>query len=105
MKFSGRNPIKKHETLEDSVEDYADTIKQLGKTDSHFVAGGHFKSEAMETRNGQAEEFPVRTKDPTAECHATLDDALKLLMLNGLQSRRVSLNLISLAKTLNMLHW
>ena len=58
-KFSGQNPIKKHEIREDSVEDYAETIKQLGEIDSHFIAGGHLESEAIETRNGQADEFPV----------------------------------------------
>jgi spectrin beta len=39
--FSGQNLMKKHESLENAVEDYADTIRQLGDTSKELIKEGH----------------------------------------------------------------
>lgn len=39
--ISAQNLMKKHETLELAVEDYADTIRQLGETARQLQSQGH----------------------------------------------------------------
>jgi spectrin beta len=39
--FSGQNIMKKHESLENAVEDYAETIRQLGETSKELIKEGH----------------------------------------------------------------
>merc|ERR1712147_579523 len=45
--FSAQNLMKKHEILETSVEDYAETVRQLGETARQLISDGHPESEAV----------------------------------------------------------
>merc|ERR1719357_751616 len=74
--------MKKHEILETSVEDYAETIRQLGETARHLINEGHPESEQIGVRIGQVDKLYAGLKDLATERRAKLDDALKLFMLN-----------------------
>jgi len=80
--FSAQNLMKKHSTLESTVEDYADTIRQLGETSRQLIADDHPKKETIAVRIGQVDKLYAGLKDLAAERRAKLDDALKLFMLN-----------------------
>merc|ERR1719433_1499281 len=73
--FSAQNLMKKHGTLESTVDDYAETVRQL-------IADEHPKKEAIAVRIGQVDKLYAGLKDLAAERRAKLDDALKLFMLN-----------------------
>merc|ERR1712012_71435 len=80
--FSAQNLMKKHGTLESTVDDYAETIRQLGETARQPIADEHPKKEAIAVRIGQVDKLYAGLKDLAAERGAKLDDALKLFMLN-----------------------
>merc|ERR1711962_1046282 len=80
--FSAQNLMKKHGTLESTVEDYAETIRQLGETARQLIADEHPKKETIAVRIGQVDKLYAGLKDLAAERRAKLDDALKLFMLN-----------------------
>merc|ERR1740128_397558 len=80
--FSAQNLMKKHEILETSVEDYAETVRQLGETARQLISDGHPESEAIGIRIGQVDKLYAGLKDLATERRAKLDDALKLFMLN-----------------------
>merc|ERR1719410_2301265 len=80
--FSAQNLMKKHEILEATVDDYAETVRQLGETARQLIAEEHPDSEAIGVRIGQVDKLYAGLKDLAAERRAKLDDALKLFMLN-----------------------
>merc|ERR1719400_778341 len=80
--FSAQNLMKKHEILESTVDDYAETIRQLGETARQLIADDHPESEAINIRIGQVDKLYAGLKDLAAERRSKLDDALKLFMLN-----------------------
>merc|ERR1719264_1413151 len=80
--FSAQNLMKKHGTLESTVDDYAETIRQLGETARQLIADEHPQSESIGVRIGQVDKLYAGLKDLAAERRAKLDDALKLFMLN-----------------------
>merc|ERR1719187_2181372 len=80
--FSAQNLMKKHEILETSVADYAETVRQLGEEARQLIADGHPENEAIAVRIGQVDKLYAGLKDLAAERRAKLDDALKLFMLN-----------------------
>merc|ERR1711899_78423 len=80
--FSAQNLMKKHGTLESTVDDYAETIRQLGETARQLIADEPPKKEAIAVRIGQVDKLYAGLKDLAAERRAKLDDALKLFMLN-----------------------
>merc|ERR1719362_693983 len=80
--FSAQNLMKKHGTLESTVEDFASTIRQLGETARQLIADDHPQSESIGVRLSQVEKLYAGLRDLAAERRAKLDDALKLFMLN-----------------------
>merc|ERR1712012_758735 len=80
--FSAQNLMKKHGTLESTVDDYAETIRQLGETARQLIDDEHPKKEAIAVSIGQVDKLYAGLKDLAAERRAKLDDALKLFMLN-----------------------
>merc|ERR1712001_168030 len=80
--FSAQNLMKKHGTLESTVDDYAETIRQLGETARQLIADEHPQSEAIGVRLSQVEKLYAGLKELSNERRAKLDDALKLFMLN-----------------------
>merc|ERR1719362_89915 len=80
--FSAQNLMKKHGTLESTVEDFASTIRQLGETARQLIADDHPQSESIGVRLSQVEKLYAGLKELANERRAKLDDALKLFMLN-----------------------
>lgn len=39
--ISAENLMKKHQNLENAVEDYAETVRQLGETARQLISEGH----------------------------------------------------------------
>ncbi|XP_044730255.1 spectrin beta chain isoform X2 [Chrysoperla carnea] len=80
--ISAQNLMKKHETLELAVEDYADTIRQLGETAQQLIAENHPHSDQIAVKQSQVDKLYAGLKDLAGERRAKLDEALQLFMLN-----------------------
>nr|XP_027207980.1 spectrin beta chain-like isoform X4 [Penaeus vannamei] len=80
--ISAQNLMKKHQTLENSVDDYAETIRQLGETARHLINEGHPDSEQIGIRQSQIDKLYAGLRDLAVERRSKLDEALKLFMLN-----------------------
>merc|ERR1719192_2033463 len=70
--FSAQNLMKKHGTLESTVDDYAETIRQLGETARQLIADDHPESEDIGIRLGQVDKLYAGLKDLAAERRAKL---------------------------------
>merc|ERR1719392_33395 len=80
--FSAQNLMKKHDSLETSVNDYSNNVRDLGEIARQLIAEGHPDSEAIGVRLAQVDKLYAGLRDLAAERRAKLDDALKLFMLN-----------------------
>ncbi|XP_071744788.1 spectrin beta chain isoform X3 [Lepeophtheirus salmonis] len=80
--FSAQNLKKKHEILENAVEDYASNVRQQGETGRQLMDEGHPDSEQIGVRINQVDKLYAGLKDLAFERRAKLDDALKLFRLN-----------------------
>ncbi|KAL1138874.1 hypothetical protein AAG570_008936 [Ranatra chinensis] len=80
--ISAQNLMKKHETLELAVEDYAETIRQLGETARQLAAEDNPLSDQMAVKQSQVDKLYAGLKDLAGERRAKLDEALQLFMLN-----------------------
>merc|ERR1719392_310005 len=80
--FSAQNLMKKHDSLETSVNDYSNNVRDLGEIARQLIAEGHPDSEAIGIRLAQVDKLYAGLRDLAAERRAKLDDALKLFMLN-----------------------
>lgn len=79
---SARNFIKKHESLETAVEDYADTIRALGETVRTLTAENHPLAEQVAIKQSQLDKLYAGLKDLAGERRGKLDEALKLFLLH-----------------------
>lgn len=79
---TAQNLMKKHETLEQSVEDYAETIRQLGETARQLTAEQVPYGDAVAVKQSQLDKLYAGLKDLAGERRARLDEALQLFMLN-----------------------
>ncbi|KAB7501026.1 Spectrin beta chain [Armadillidium nasatum] len=80
--ISAQNLMKKHQSLEAAVDDYANTIRQLGETAKQLIAEGHPDSEQIGVRQSQIDKLYAGLRDLAVERKSKLDEALKLFMLN-----------------------
>ncbi|XP_022245252.1 spectrin beta chain-like isoform X3 [Limulus polyphemus] len=80
--ISAQNLMKKHETLENAVEDYAVTVKQLGDVAKQLIAESHPDSDQLAIRQSQIDKLYAGLKDLASERRGKLDEALKLFSLN-----------------------
>lgn len=101
--ISAENLMKKHETLELAVDDYADTIRQLGETARQLTSEHHpqrweaiwlqivdeviinlflCNSDQIAVKQSQVDKLYAGLKDLAGERRAKLDEALQLFMLN-----------------------
>ncbi|XP_048483411.1 spectrin beta chain isoform X1 [Plutella xylostella] len=80
--ISAQNLMKKHEILEQGVEDYAHTIRALGDTVRHLTAGNHPLSEQISVKQSQVDKLYAGLKDLAGERRAKLDEALRLFQLS-----------------------
>ncbi|KAJ6218483.1 hypothetical protein RDWZM_009640 [Blomia tropicalis] len=79
--FTTQNLIKKHESLENAVEDYADTIRQLGETANQLIREGHPESDNIAIRQSQVDKLYAGLKDLSQERRSKLEESLKLYTL------------------------
>uniref|UniRef100_A0A8C4HVK3 Spectrin beta chain n=1 Tax=Dicentrarchus labrax TaxID=13489 RepID=A0A8C4HVK3_DICLA len=73
---------KKHQIVEQAVEDYAETVHQLSKTSRGLVADGHPESERISMRQSQVDKLYAGLKDLSEERRGKLDERLRLFQLN-----------------------
>ncbi|XP_029690639.1 spectrin beta chain, non-erythrocytic 1-like isoform X3 [Takifugu rubripes] len=74
--------LKKHQILEQAVEDYADTVHQLSSTSRGLVAAGHPESERIGMRQSQVDKLYAGLKDLSEERRGKLDERFRLFQLN-----------------------
>jgi len=80
--ISAQNLIKKHEALENDVDDYADTIRQLGETARQLIMQEHPESDNIGVKQSQVDKLYAGLKDLAHERRSKLEEGLKLFMLN-----------------------
>lgn len=80
--ISAQNLMKKHQNLENAVEDYAETVRQLGETARYLISSGHPESDQITLRQSQVDKLYAGLKDLAQERRGKLDEALQLFMLN-----------------------
>ncbi|KAM9809444.1 spectrin beta chain, non-erythrocytic 1 isoform 1-T1 [Syngnathus typhle] len=74
--------LKKHQILEQAVEDYADTVHQLSATSRGLVAAEHPDSERIGMRQSQVDKLYAGLKDLSEERRGKLDERFRLFQLN-----------------------
>ncbi|XP_064174889.1 spectrin beta chain, non-erythrocytic 1-like isoform X2 [Anguilla rostrata] len=74
--------LKKHQILEQAVEDYAETVHQLSKTSRALVSKGHPESERISMRQSQVDKLYAGLKDLSEERRGKLDERFRLFQLN-----------------------
>ncbi|CDQ60581.1 unnamed protein product [Oncorhynchus mykiss] len=74
--------LKKHQIVEQSVEDYAETVHQLSKTSRGLTAAGHTESERIGMRQSQVDKLYAGMKDLSEERRGKLDERFRLFQLN-----------------------
>lgn len=79
---TAQNLMKKHENLEQSVEDYANTIRTLGETARQLTTEQIPYGDAVSVKQSQLDKLYAGLKDLAGERRARLDEALQLFMLN-----------------------
>ncbi|XP_026313733.1 spectrin beta chain isoform X3 [Hyposmocoma kahamanoa] len=80
--ISAQNLMKKHEVLEQAVDDYAQTIRQLGETVRQLTSEEHPLSEQISVKQSQVDKLYAGLKDLAGERRAKLDEALRLFQLS-----------------------
>ena len=80
--ISAQNLMKKHQTLETAVEDYAETIRGLGETARQLVSEEHPESDQVAVRQAQVDKLYAGLRDLAGERRAKLEEALQLFMLS-----------------------
>jgi len=79
---SAQNLIKKHEALENDVNDYADAVRQLGETARQLIMQEHPESDNIGVKQSQVDKLYAGLKDLSLERRSKLEEAMKLFMLN-----------------------
>uniref|UniRef100_A0A1A9URJ1 Spectrin beta chain n=1 Tax=Glossina austeni TaxID=7395 RepID=A0A1A9URJ1_GLOAU len=79
---SAQNLMKKHENLEQSIEDYANTIRQLGEVARQFNVDDISSGDAVAVKQSQLDKLYAGLKDLAGERRARLNEALQLFMLS-----------------------
>ncbi|XP_031418082.1 spectrin beta chain, non-erythrocytic 1 isoform X1 [Clupea harengus] len=74
--------LKKHQILEQAVEDYAEAVHQLSKTSRGLTAAGHPESERIGMRQSQVDKLYAGLKDLSEERRGKLDERFRLFQLN-----------------------
>ncbi|KAK0163457.1 hypothetical protein PV327_007135 [Microctonus hyperodae] len=80
--ISAQNLMKKHSSLENAVEDYAETIRQLGETARQLINDKHPLGDQIAVKQSQVDKLYAGLKDLAGERRAKLDEALQLFMLH-----------------------
>uniref|UniRef100_A0A8C9ZFK5 Spectrin beta chain n=1 Tax=Sander lucioperca TaxID=283035 RepID=A0A8C9ZFK5_SANLU len=73
--------VKKHQTLEQALEDYAQTIHQLANSSRLMVTSEHPESERITLRQAQVDKLYAGLKDLAEERRGRLQERLRLTQL------------------------
>ncbi|XP_068600976.1 spectrin family protein isoform X3 [Brachionichthys hirsutus] len=73
--------VKKHQTLEQALEDYAQTIHQLSNSSRLMVTSEHPESERITLRQAQVDKLYAGLKDLAEERRGRLQERLRLTQL------------------------
>lgn len=76
------NMLKKHSTLEKTVEDFADTVRHLGERSRELGEQEHPDAEMIAVKQSQVDKLYASLKDLSGERRGKLDEVLKLYSLN-----------------------
>ena len=76
------NMIKKHTNVEKTIEDYADTIRQLSERSRYLIDNKHPDSDAIAVKQAQVDKLYASLKDLAGDRKMKLDEVLKLYTLN-----------------------
>lgn len=79
--FSANVLIKKHETIENTVDDYEEEIRKLGEAANELIRNNHPESEQIKNRQSKVEHAYASLKDLAAERRDKLNQALQLFAL------------------------
>ena len=74
--------LKKHATLEKTVEDFAETIRQLGERSRELGDQEHPDADTIAVKQSQVDKLYASLKDLAGERRGKLDEVLKLYSLN-----------------------
>jgi spectrin beta len=75
------NMMKKHESLENAVEDYANTVKELSDAAKRLIDEGHPDADNIAIRQAQIDKLYAGLKDLAAERRGRLDQGIQLFAL------------------------
>ncbi|XP_063428449.1 spectrin beta chain-like isoform X2 [Mytilus trossulus] len=80
--IGAQNFMKKHQVLENAVEDYADVVRQLGEKSRALIDTDHPESDQIAVRQSQVDKLYAGLKDLSRERKSKLEEVLKLYVLN-----------------------
>lgn len=80
--LSAQNMMKKHNILEQAVENYASTVRQLNDTAARLIADGHPNAENIAIRQAQIDKLYAGLKDLAVERRGKLDAGGQLFSLS-----------------------
>ncbi|XP_052768377.1 spectrin beta chain-like isoform X4 [Mya arenaria] len=80
--IGAQNMMKKHQTLENVVEDYANVVRQLGEQSRALINQEHPESDQIAVRQSQVDKLYAGLKDLAQERRSKLEEVLKLYMLS-----------------------
>ena len=80
--IGAQNFMKKHQVLENAVEDYADVVRQLGEKSRTLIDSEHPESDQIAVRQSQVDKLYAGLKDLARERKSKLEEVLKLYILN-----------------------
>ena len=75
------NMLKKHGTLEQTVADYAENIRELGERSRVLIEDEHPDSDAIALKQAQVDKLYASLKDLANERRGRLEEVLKLYLL------------------------
>ncbi|XP_033733759.1 spectrin beta chain-like isoform X7 [Pecten maximus] len=79
--IGAQNFMKKHQALENAVEDYADVVRQLGERSRNLIETEHPESDQIAVRQSQVDKLYAGLKDLSHERKSKLEEVLKLYVL------------------------
>ncbi|KAK7104923.1 spectrin beta chain-like isoform X2 [Littorina saxatilis] len=80
--LGAQNMMKKHQTLENNVEDYADVVRQLGERSRRLIEEEHPESDQVAVRQSQVDKLYAGLKDLAGERRGKLEEVFKLYTLH-----------------------
>ncbi|XP_059173308.1 spectrin beta chain-like isoform X3 [Physella acuta] len=80
--IGAQNMMKKHQTLENNVEDYAEVVRQLGERSRELMEEEHPESDQIAVRQSQVDKLYAGLKDLAGERRGKLEEVFKLYTLH-----------------------